>query len=200
MVEMDPKEARRREILDAALRAFAEKGYDKTSMDDIVQASGLSKGTLYWYFENKQALFVALIGQVFDEAQAVFEQQIAEMEQLSPPERLRALIIGSATVFEDEFIGLYVDFFIQAWQYEDVQKTLLRVYDFYTHVLSELIQEGIDLGFFRSVHVPSVARSITGAIDGVMIQKLFDPGASDVMVSEFADVIVHGLLKGEQDV
>ena len=57
----DVKANRRREILMAALQAFSEKGYDKTSVNDIVRVSGLSKGTLYWYFKNKQAIFVAMI-------------------------------------------------------------------------------------------------------------------------------------------
>ncbi len=52
---MGSKEERRNEILGAALEVFIEKGYDKASMDDIVRASGLSKGTLYWYFKNKKS-------------------------------------------------------------------------------------------------------------------------------------------------
>ena len=66
-MDNDPKEQRRQEILMAALQAFSEKGYDKTTIEDIVRISGLSKGTLYWYFTNKEAIFAALVQMVFDE-------------------------------------------------------------------------------------------------------------------------------------
>ncbi|MCB0020591.1 MAG: helix-turn-helix transcriptional regulator, partial [Anaerolineales bacterium] len=49
----EKQDERRNEILAAALQAFSENGYDKTSIDDVVRATGLSKGTIYWYFKNK---------------------------------------------------------------------------------------------------------------------------------------------------
>ncbi|MCB0013808.1 MAG: helix-turn-helix transcriptional regulator, partial [Anaerolineales bacterium] len=62
----EKQDERRNEILAAALQAFSENGYDKTSIDDVVRATGLSKGTIYWYFKNKQALFTALMEFVVD--------------------------------------------------------------------------------------------------------------------------------------
>ena len=52
---------RQHQILHAAAKCFAEKGYHTTTMDDIVREAGLSKGTLYWYFNSKKALFRSLI-------------------------------------------------------------------------------------------------------------------------------------------
>jgi len=55
----DPK--KRRQIMDGARQVFLEKGFDAASMNDIARAAGVSKGTLYVYFENKERLFVELI-------------------------------------------------------------------------------------------------------------------------------------------
>jgi AcrR family transcriptional regulator len=55
------KQARPAEILDAALKVFAEKGYAAARMDDIARIAGVTKGTIYLYFENKEAVFKALI-------------------------------------------------------------------------------------------------------------------------------------------
>src|ERR1700743_3456596 len=55
------KQARPAEILDAALTVFAEKGYAGTRMDDIAKCAGVTKGTIYLYFENKEAVFKALV-------------------------------------------------------------------------------------------------------------------------------------------
>jgi AcrR family transcriptional regulator len=55
------KEARPQEILDAALTCFARKGFAATRMDDIALSAGVTKGTIYLYFENKEAVFKALV-------------------------------------------------------------------------------------------------------------------------------------------
>ena len=53
------RDARRGQITEAALRAFAEKGFQRTSMADIISESGLSAGTIYLHFESKQQIAVA---------------------------------------------------------------------------------------------------------------------------------------------
>ncbi|HJT42783.1 MAG TPA: TetR/AcrR family transcriptional regulator [Rhizomicrobium sp.] len=54
------KEARTAEILEAALCQFAEKGFAATKLDDVAKRAGITKGTIYLYFDSKQALFEAL--------------------------------------------------------------------------------------------------------------------------------------------
>ena len=54
-------EERRREILDAAMRLFAERGYDAVSMRDISRAAGITAGLCYHYFDSKQKLFAAAL-------------------------------------------------------------------------------------------------------------------------------------------
>ncbi len=55
------KEARPAEVLAAALSLFVEKGYAATRLDDVATRAGVSKGTLYLYFDNKETLFKAVI-------------------------------------------------------------------------------------------------------------------------------------------
>src|ERR1700690_2135267 len=54
------KEERAPEILDAALACFSERGFAATRMEDIARRAGISKGTIYLYFESKEAVFKAL--------------------------------------------------------------------------------------------------------------------------------------------
>ncbi len=58
------KTATRGKILGAALQVFAEKGYHRAAVDDIVRASSTSKGAVYHHFPNKEALFLALIDEL----------------------------------------------------------------------------------------------------------------------------------------
>ena len=55
------KTQRREKLLDAAIEIFFQKGFHATRLEDIVKQAGLSKGILYLYFENKEAIFLALI-------------------------------------------------------------------------------------------------------------------------------------------
>ncbi len=68
------KVATRDRILRAALRIFAQKGYHRALVDDIVDESGTSKGAVYHHFPNKEALFLALV----DELSARLAESIAE--------------------------------------------------------------------------------------------------------------------------
>ncbi len=196
----DPKEARRQEILVAALTAFTEKGYDRTSMDDVVRISGLSKGTLYWYFDNKQALFAALVKMVFEQFMTLFETIAEEAKTLTPPEKLRALLAGSAVeaALNPQFVSLYMDFFIQASQQEPVRQALKEPYARYSDLIAGIIEEGIASGIFRPVDTQAVARGIAGAVDGVMAQSLLGLGW-DIRepLNTLTDTLIRGLLKGE---
>ena len=58
------KEDRPAEITEAALQAFAEKGYDATRVDDVAQRAGVSKGLMYLYFKTKEDLFKAVVKNV----------------------------------------------------------------------------------------------------------------------------------------
>ena len=64
---------RRRRILDGALRVFAQAGYSGTTMDAIAAAVGLSKPTLYQYFDSKETLFQAMMLGQRDRMMTVFE-------------------------------------------------------------------------------------------------------------------------------
>ncbi len=61
----DVSEERKEQILDAATEVFAQKGFDKARMDDIVEETGLSKGALYWYFKSKDDIIFAIMDRIF---------------------------------------------------------------------------------------------------------------------------------------
>ena len=69
---------RRLSILDAAHEVFGNKGFDQATMDDIAAAAELSKGTLYLYFKNKDALFMALVVRMTRRNAAEFERLARE--------------------------------------------------------------------------------------------------------------------------
>ena len=86
-VAPDADSAKVRQILDGARDVFLRLGFDGASMGDIAKASGVSKGTLYVYFENKAELFSALIAEERKRAKKEFG---LDPNQGDPTEALRA--------------------------------------------------------------------------------------------------------------
>src|SRR5262245_19142959 len=80
--------AKRRQIIDGARRVFIEMGFDAASMNDITRAAGVSKGTIYVYFANKEELFEALIE---EERRAIFSDLYDALER---DDDLRETLIG----------------------------------------------------------------------------------------------------------
>jgi len=67
-------EAQRQRILEAARRCFIERGFHAASMANIAEAAQMSAGLMYRYFENKQAIVLAIVERQLDETRAVLEQ------------------------------------------------------------------------------------------------------------------------------
>ena len=70
----DDESAKRRQIVDGARAVFLAQGFDAASMNDIARAAGVSKGTLYVYFKNKEELFEAIVEQECEaQAEGIFD-------------------------------------------------------------------------------------------------------------------------------
>src|SRR4029453_1435885 len=88
-------EARRRQILSAALRCFARQGFHRTTMQDIFREADLSPGAGYSYFTGKDELIVAIIGALMSfaaETAHVFSQPLPEDRMRRPGEALAEMI------------------------------------------------------------------------------------------------------------
>jgi AcrR family transcriptional regulator len=87
------KEERTPEILEAALASFAEKGFAATRMDDIAARAGITKGTIYLYFDSKEAVFKALARQSAGAQIAAITAQVEASE--SPSAELLRFVIAT---------------------------------------------------------------------------------------------------------
>lgn len=87
--------ARRRQILSAALRCFARQGFHRTTMQDIFREADLSPGAVYSYFEGKDELIAAIIGEMMGllaETATLFEEPLPEGRLRTPGEALVEVI------------------------------------------------------------------------------------------------------------
>ena len=87
------KQARRRQIIDAAFTCFTAKGYTHTSMTDIIRESGLSSGSIYSHFSGKSDILRATVQQRIDMIAAAYQ----ELDDPSPRDIMR-MIFATSTV------------------------------------------------------------------------------------------------------
>lgn len=84
------RQARKQEILDAALSVYVRLGYNGTDMDIVAAEAGLAKGLMYYYFKTKRELFRAMFEEVMEKAMAFHRRFAAECDGLGPVEWLAA--------------------------------------------------------------------------------------------------------------
>ena len=91
------RQERRRQILDAALVEFADKGFHDANVSPIASRASVSQRAIYWQFGSKKALFLELIAAVFEELMIPLDR-ILDNTDLSPLDRLRQLLSTSLTL------------------------------------------------------------------------------------------------------
>ncbi|MEK3735246.1 MULTISPECIES: TetR/AcrR family transcriptional regulator [unclassified Paenibacillus] len=142
------RETRRQQILEAALKIFAQRGLHGAKMSMIAEEANLSAGQLYRFFESKEELFVTLIRQVAEETAREMER-IYEIPG-SPYDKLR---IFTATILKEESTQYPFKLIQQANSAEDVPteaKQLLQHFSVkrYIDLLLPLFEEGQQTGDF----------------------------------------------------
>src|SRR3954469_6479675 len=105
-------DARRLELVDLAARVFARKGYHATSIDDLVEATGLKRGGLYHYISSKEDLLIAaherFIAPLLENARAIAAEDLPAEEALR---RLAHALMHDITVYQDQ-----VTVFLHEWR------------------------------------------------------------------------------------
>ncbi|MBM3907890.1 MAG: TetR/AcrR family transcriptional regulator [Gemmatimonadetes bacterium] len=195
-------DARPREILDAALRVFAKRGYNAARLDDIAAAAGVTKGTIYYYFKNKHALLTRL-------AESIGQAEVA---------RIAALVSDAPGPVSAQLRLVMRNGFVEPPDDED--RRLLRVVYLALHadaphlfarivqriltegwaLIATLIERGKATGEFRAdADAETAARIFTS---GLLLQQLWrqsmdldaiDPFDQDRMVDSTIDLFLHSL-------
>ncbi len=166
-----PAAERRAQILAAALRCFADKGYHAATMDDLVRESGLSKGSLYWHFEGKQDVFLGLFdlfaAQIFAGWEAAGEEGAETLDTL----RRFAEIALEAVAGQQALLRAWAEFL----SHPLARERMAEVYRESRRRLAAALRRGVARGEVRDVPAESAAVALTALIEGRLIQALVDP-------------------------
>jgi AcrR family transcriptional regulator len=159
---------RRDAFLDVAQGLIMSRGYDRFSIQDILDAAGASKGAFYHYFDSKDALIDAVVDRMADQATARV-QPLLDDQLLTAPQKLEA-VFGGIAEFKTERSDLIVGF-MRVWGSDDnaiVRERLRRlVAKRQLRLLEAIVQQGIAEGNFTSRypdHLPRVLVSFMAAM------------------------------------
>ncbi|RSD29460.1 TetR/AcrR family transcriptional regulator [Mesobacillus subterraneus] len=175
IVSDEYKEKKRQEILQSAHACFAKKGFEASTVDDIVAHSGLSKGAIYNYFKSKEELYLALMEGQTNESGTKFAKAIAERD--SAFEKLNYLMSAyldndpNAEENKDQAL-VHFEFRLYSTRNPELKKALTDRYkDFFVNLVAGIIEEGQGAGEFNKKHDSHVYAAIFWAmVNGVTLQ------------------------------
>lgn len=199
---MTPREEiraeRRAQILEAALRVFADKGFNEATMDDIVAQAGLSKGALYWYFDSKDELIHSIADSIF-EGQLAHAQDIVQQEQTAPEKLLVTLEIVKGS-FEQmkPLMPILMEYWGMIMREERIRESIAGYYREFADFLRPIIQLGVEQGEFHTENVEVAAYALIAIVEGTGILWAADPEAVDLEenIAKGVKLLIAGLEHG----
>lgn len=196
------EDARRTQILEAAARVFARKGFDRATTAEIAQAARLSEGTIYNYFRSKEELLIRIPRQLIQPAltslleRAPLPQNLREVEQL---------LVGIATAIGARVRSHapFLKVFLSALPYlspagREKYMQLLPIFEA-PEMLERFLREGMQRGLFREDLNPVIAaRMLPGMlmmffmVQEVLLGRKLTPFGYDEIIPEAVHVFLYG--------
>jgi len=169
-------ETSRQQVLEAAMRALAERGYARTSVSDIASAAGMSKGAVHYHFESKDDLIAQVLercavamrdrvrdawdapGQPHERVRRALREMREARRTGSPELRVLADLMAQG-IYDEKLRGAISQMFVQ--NREEVHRHLARGFE--------------ELGLKPRVPIEVIPRLVLGMLDGLALHDFFDP-------------------------
>ena len=191
---------RPKEILEAAMELFVEKGFAGTRLDDVAERAGLSKAAIYLYFDDKIALFEGVIRQVviskFDMIEGMVAAHRGSVAALIPP----MLQFMASRIEETPLASIAKLVIAESRAFPEIGRFYLKeVIGRGIPLFEGLIKRGIAQGDFRAVDPVLTVRSIVGPmLLAILWKTVFEPiGAEKLdvraLARHHADLMLHAL-------
>ncbi len=104
MNKVDKRSLKESNIIDVAEKVFAKRGFDNTKMEDIAAVLGISKGTIYFYFNSKENLYMAITYRAYEQLISLFHRTIHESKDLNGLETVMNIMRAFMDFSEEHYI------------------------------------------------------------------------------------------------
>ncbi len=190
------REQRRAQILDAALRVFAEKGYHGTAVSDVVKAAGVARGTFYSYFDSKDAIFLELLDGLLHTLRNSVHGVERGPKAADTEAQLRQIVAGVLHTAKHNRPLTRIIFREAVGLDEDVDARLNQFYGELRLYLGAALTLGAQVGMTRSVVDTEVAATcILGSLRAV-VQRYIVESDADLDIDGLARAVVDFNLRG----
>jgi len=174
------KEEKRQAILDAAIKAFAQKGYQYATIEEIAKEAGVAKGLVHVYFENKLDLLLSVVLLFIETVNRRNQEKLAALA--GPVEKLRAVFETFAELLTQSQRNLYWGHILrEGLPQSEIMKSnrqRAKLKQIYKHspmlqdTLDRIIREGQEQGLIDATLPPQILRQILGGSSQVLYYGL----------------------------
>jgi AcrR family transcriptional regulator len=181
--------------MDSASRVIAERGYGGASVDSIIEAAGLSKGTFYWHFKSKEELFLALIEERIDRP----ARSLMDVTRTAPASKATAPAVsrGLADLFAGrrELLVLRHEYSAVALRSQHVRRRYRRRQRALTKTLADALRARHDeTGVPLTLPAESLATAFIALAQGLAIEAALRPEATDPkLYGEILSLVYDGI-------
>ncbi|HMD05385.1 MAG TPA: TetR family transcriptional regulator [Candidatus Binatus sp.] len=189
------KEYRVREILEAARRVMARYGMQGTIVDRVAEEAKVAKGTIYLYFDTKDALVHAAVLEGLREM--VAEILAADDPSIQPLDRIRKLILAQFRIqasnqdfLKTLIIGNSLDIELES----EASREFMRVYASHLDFMASVLQDAIDRGAIRRIDAHFAAFMLGEMLTGCLRRRLLKLASSPL--ESDAEAVVDLFLRG----
>ena len=167
------KERRRQQIIVAAKRVFSEKGFNKTTMEDIAKEAELSPGTLYLYFKNKEELYASLSLRILQYLH-IRVTHVNKDAALSPEQKLSALIEAMYDVYDFDPLTIINMFHLQSSETlkhlsESLLEEIKQLSQKSIGAIAKIFEEEMQKGIYVDRHPVALADIFWSLFSGVVL-------------------------------
>jgi AcrR family transcriptional regulator len=174
--DKSPPRSRQR-LLDAAAELFNSKGYAATTVREIVKAAGVTKPVLYYYFKNKEGIFLELMRETYVKFNELVD--LVRSEKGNPREKLERFIDQSFCLFLEEFKTVRLMYSLYYGPHQGAPFFDFDIYHRkYQEVIRGLVEEGIRRKEFRGENLEDMTWALIGTLNVVMEVELGHPEIS----------------------
>ncbi len=190
----------RAEIVAAAAGCFMRRGYDKTTIDDIADTLGATKGRVYHYFRSKSAIFFAVYREAmrycFEAVEPILALPLPARERLQRMCRAHAMVMMTTLSFQRGVkLGLEIHMRGPTTEAErGIFAELQALRDRYEGLFRKVLAEGSETGELQAPNIPLTSRVILSALNG--LPDWYRPRGNDDQIEAIATDIAAIIMAG----
>ena len=190
-------QARRDQILAAAIQVFAEKGFQRATIRDVAKAAGIADGTIYNYFENKTALLLGILNRMNETERR--DEDIGQIEQMDLREFTQAYLRHRFTLMTDEGLQVFQAVLGEVLVNPELRTQYMQQIIEPTYELAEkYFKRMIEEGKLRPLDVRLSLRATSAMVLGLIVLRIMGDPIIENQWDELPDLLTTLTLDGIQ--